>query len=333
MRDDLQHTLTDTNRRGGGKFREVRNSVENRRVDEDAPGGKVSIHWHRRNTMVGRKRFGENWAALVGLVDKSVGRRWDTFYSELCKAYDPTKQVNYHIFQHLFGFPVNIELNCRVKRIGKKDVVCVLEESMPIEVRKWDPATGKVIKIADKTYDDRWVPIWKTWTLYYVDPRDGIIKKNKWPAKRAAEKGRRDRNRLGKDGEHLRRISPTEELHFEDGIWYYYTLARRPKPIITFGVPGLTDEDFESRDPAFKKAHGRWFYREIEVTSQYTPKKPTKSLSSTYDPKIRRYVKSEWYYNSKKVASRNLLKKFGLRGTAEPKEGDGLSRRELAAYS
>lgn len=319
MRDDLQHTLTDTFRLGRyRKFHDVRNSTENKRVDEDAPGGKVSIHHHRRNTMVPRKRFGENWSALVGLVEKNVGRRWDTFYSELCKAYDPRNQVNYHIFQHLFGRPVSLEINCKVKRIGKKNVVCTLS--------RWDKSeyvfnavTGKHERVVNKCLEDRWVPLWEdTSTVFYVDPRDGILKRNKWHD-RAKHRAKIERQkRSTRHDAVLKIINRTAELHLEDGSWFLYELANRPAPVRIFGIPGHSELYFSSLTKEDKAERGVFYMKAGQVVELFPEVKTANYHGSMY-------------YRSRRGASSKLLRKHGLETPYKEPEA-ALSQREINKY-
>ena len=97
------------------------------------------------------KDFNENLSPLRGQIRKALGKRFDKFYSELCKVFDKRSVINQHILLHL-----DQELERKDVFVGK-------------DGRLW----------VHHLYGSD-VPIWKSGVEYFVDPRNGIIRRNKY---------------------------------------------------------------------------------------------------------------------------------------------------------
>jgi hypothetical protein len=53
------------------------------------------------------KNLNENLRPLFQFLEKSVGRRWDDVYSEICANINPNKAIDYHVLQHV-GWHVDL---------------------------------------------------------------------------------------------------------------------------------------------------------------------------------------------------------------------------------
>lgn len=314
MRLDLNKQLTERQRIGHeAKFHDVRGAANNRFFDEDAQGGKVSIHRHRRNSSkVDRKRFSENLNPLRHFLRVNVGRPWNTIFSELNAAFDRRKVVNDHVFVHLFEF---VEVNAKFVN-GK---VCVLNSY--IDGRIYDE-TGKPLPLVNGAYAKRWEPIEDRRTEWYVHPVDGLLKANKHS--RLSKKARKvqQENARKKELESVFRVVDADRhLYFENGVWMVYEMKDRPPPVRRLCRPfTMSSVEWIRADEATQKERGR-FALVAAVVHEIKPE--FASLRFPILPKGR-------YYASRQTAGRKLLKQFGLKGAAVFKdEGRDSSRPEM----
>ena len=144
----------------------------------------------RRRYVVGggRKEFGEFLSPLKGQVRKACGRRYDAFYSDLCRSFDMSTPTNSHLLQHLDQYlipPKKIFL-------GEDGKLWVRAEFMP------PYRLGESRHLRDE---------------FYVDPRDGIIKKVKH---RKAQYKPEPLTRVEVDKDHV--------LQLIDGTWFLLTM-------------------------------------------------------------------------------------------------------------
>lgn len=142
------------------------------------------------------KEFSDFTSPIKGFVRKNVGRKWNEVFSEFCAEYDQRAIINKHLFDHL------------------KQNVCrkVYEVNGELQVRtRWQ------VKPLKDSYEE-----------YYVDPRDGILKRNNdyadWKQHRREynlkAQQERDKNRKVVDRFH--------EYHLMDGIWFLVTFIELP---------------------------------------------------------------------------------------------------------
>jgi hypothetical protein len=206
MRPDFNKLLTERERIGHGmKFHQVRGSKGNASFDEDAKGGKESIHARRRNSVkVNRKSFNENLNPLRNFLRVSVGRPWDKVYSDICKSFDKRKVVNNHILEHLFQY-VEIE---DVKVVDGK-------------VYLHSPWRG--LK-----------PIKESHCEWYVDPRDGILKSGKRPPKVSLRK-LREKQAEKEVAQVFKAIDRDTHLILDGGIWWIYEIKDIPPVVKVWG--------------------------------------------------------------------------------------------------
>lgn len=199
MREDLNKLLCEHERYGSYRsFKDVR-----RKKQFVGNGGEELENLPRRESMKTRydwnwsqKEFGENLNPLYGQVKKAVGRKWDDFYSELRKTFDTRSVINQHILIHLYSY---IDVQTFVDEDG-------------------DVATHSAYRGAVKIKDSG--------TQYYVDPRDGIIKRNKryksWKKTRKEIEAERKRERE----KEFRWIGTAAVMYLEDGVWFTYQVAK-----------------------------------------------------------------------------------------------------------
>jgi hypothetical protein len=158
--------------------------------------GVGSGHRESMTARHGTKSFNENLNPLYGFIRKSLGKKWDKVYSEICEVFDKRSVINQHILIHLFQY---VETNVRVGTDGK---LYVLRE-----------------------YTNEYIPVGETSTEYYVDPRDGILKYNhaRLTQRQEMRAWREERQRRQLDKKRV--LGPMLELERVDGIWYEFQYA------------------------------------------------------------------------------------------------------------
>ena len=193
MRGDMKHKLVETYRTGSGKFRRsgagkkkgkcMNPDVARMRrervdleeyIDED---GEKCVDLVERAVLVqtpkarpvswNRKEFGENLNPLWRYLQKQVGRPWDAVYSEVCENMDRRSAVGAHIFQHLYDFA-----------IPAREVVFVDDKPHRLT---WS-GTPEPIAYSGKVGQ---------FGNFWVDPRDGILKKGTKAQERPWDRKRR----------------------------------------------------------------------------------------------------------------------------------------------
>lgn len=203
MRSDLNKLLCERERtQSGSSYEEHRRNklFDERIIDcvDDEPSGAIS-GGHREGMKFrygrGNKAFSENLRPLYGFIHKAVGRKWDDVYSEICEVFDKRSVINQHILLHLFQY---VELQ-----------IVVIE--------------GK-LHVADYKYSwrgNRDAPLEEAGCEYYVDPRDGILKRNiDQLTRRVRLRREAKRRKIEKELSERREIDKETEYRKEDGIWY-----------------------------------------------------------------------------------------------------------------
>lgn len=294
MRDDLNKQLCERERWGSDmKYRTARRAKKyNPPLDEDGENTRSheSMTFRHENT----KEFNENLKPLYGALRKAVGRPWDKFYSELCQKFNMRSVINQHILQHL-------EQYC------ERDIVV---EDGELYVRAYSMALEP---LRDSHY-----------TEFYVDPRTGIIRKNKWHKGRT-QRAKEDRAKAAKrEAAKFRQLDDKNVLHFVDDVWYHFTLEKIPhgKEVVGVKPPGVeffTDyrnqqkiwdklRDFDKERLGLRKFEGK---RVKDVmTEKVLYHDGTKVCE--YNNRFYRHDLGDMYHASKKTASHKILKKAGL---------------------
>jgi hypothetical protein len=230
MRSDLNKQLCERQRRGSSMSyspwrRDKRHEEQYQvgREDDETFDGVSSGHRESMTKRYGwdRKSFNENLKPLYGFIHKSVGRKWDDVYSEICSVFDKRSVINQHILTHLEQY---VEQQINVGEDGK----LYIADYQYITPRK-------LPRLLEES----------SYTEYYVDPRDGILKRNVVAISRK-ESNKRARVRLeAKKALTQRIVNKTTELHkikfvkvdgivhAEDGVWYEVKFSEQ-KPVRRF---------------------------------------------------------------------------------------------------
>lgn len=143
----------------------------------------------------GTKSFNENLRPLYGFIHSRCGRPWDAIYSEICEVFDKRSVINQHILIHLNQY-------VEIKTISVDD-----------NGNLWYRSEYSSIHSKPELLKNSQVQ-------YYVDPRDGILYRNK-DYKTYGQRNREyNAKRKLEEAKVKRVISDTLELHCFDGIWY-----------------------------------------------------------------------------------------------------------------
>lgn len=289
MRDDFNKLLTERERRGStSRFGEVRHD---KHFAPDEVAGRESMK-KRYDAYGDRKEFNENLNPLIKFLRGQVGRPWDKVYSEITKTFDKRKVINDHILQHLFDY------------VETKDVYV---ENGELWIRsRWKGA----VRVKEHT---------ERRDSYYVDPRDGIMKKFKTETSRQRSRKQAEKAKVEK-AKVFRTLPDGSELRFINGAWYHFEWALVPEQIIGYHCPsGMTQFAFSrlSKEEQAKLglAHTANFVT-CALTGDLIDPDPRKLKAHDYYRYGQfegvRVVVDGKYRVSKKSASHKLLKTAGI---------------------
>jgi hypothetical protein len=340
MRADFNKLMTEHERSGSKlRFRDHRNKKGAVTFDDEQSGGKESMMARRRAGGQRRKSFGENLNPLKGFLHQRVGQHWDKVFSEINEAFDRRKVINDHIFQHLFRDYV--ELNVRMID-GKPHVLNVWRGNSRDRVYgktaegKTDYNNISYVNNEDY-YDKRWVPIKEDSTLYYVHPISKQLLENKNRVSSRSYRKSRDADLEHAKAKIFKLLSNTEELHFESGVWWLYTLSVRPPRVKQLvetyrlsydNYDKIWDDSLTTEEKARAKVTGLdWAWVDSIKTVAHPQKNDRNSGWYRRDKS-----KPKMVYTAKKQADRALLRKHNLDGTAEAKDESIISHREAGKY-
>lgn len=249
------------------------------------------------------RSFNENLSPLRGAIRANLGKRWDTFYSELCKNFDKRSVINQHILQHLFQY---------------------VEREVYIENGEVWVRQGKYSRSGDTKLRD------STSTEYYVDPRDGIMKKNKWYKGDKQREQRQAAEQRKAALEVIRWIDDDNVLHNIDGVWFHFTMEDVPEGKLVYDKPTNTNEfNIKGYGAAVMKS---WEQLDDYQRSKYGSKRFIGGLARdlftgntvyrdrkgahihSYGPKAKDLIHNPpaRYHATKKTASHQTLKKAGV---------------------
>lgn len=281
MREDLNKLLCERQRRGSWRsFKQVRRNKKFAIRDPENTATREGMTW-RHNATSQEKDLNENLRPLEGQVRAAVGRPWDKFYSDLCKVFDKRSVINQHILGHLKDF---IELDVYVTAAG-------------------------VLMQANKYMADS--PL-STSTEFYVDPRDGIIKRNRrFGTYRQSAAKRRAAAAIELAAIH--RVLPNGDvLHKIDDVWFLFTVEDAPVGQYIYDKPPGRDLFKPSR---WSKAQPWERLRDYEKRSvgmqRFVGQRVPDLLTgeSVFSEPGKPPVK---YHASKRTASHKILKQAGL---------------------
>jgi len=164
--------------------------------------GRLGTDWELQPTKQGMKyrwadtkSLNENLAPLRRYLARQVGRPWDKVYSEISANLKATNAVHQHVRDHLNDY---VAIKVSFNKAG---------ESMSVS-RWW------------RSYD------------FYVDPRDGILKRAKNEtdkARKRAKEQRRRRLALEQTKVNRIRLAPGSDLRRLRGIWFALNYTVTPE--------------------------------------------------------------------------------------------------------
>src|SRR5688572_6096349 len=192
MREDMFKVIVERPRKGGGASARFEPRPD---ADTDAPQRESLKARFRGNT----KWLNENLAPLRRWLEGQVDRPWDKVYAELSARIDRRNTVQAHVLQHLEDY-----VAIRVIEIDGELHVARHGEPRPL------------------------IDTWRAWKLY-VDPRTGILRRNRHYDRVMRERREVSRHRWDPVCPHpMRVVSGTLQLHRLDGLWFAVDV--RPLP-------------------------------------------------------------------------------------------------------
>ena len=163
--------LVERPRTGGcGKERIRQNRHETRRICKDIPfeedwdtpdfRGMKRVHTSKPNSYDDKKQLNENLNPLRRFLNSRIGQPWDKVYSEIMSGLNLNNAVQYHVWQHLIKF-------------GEVETKTYMEGNTVMAAGIIGPQS-----MTDLHWREE----------FYVDPRDGTLRKTKNPPRRRREK-------------------------------------------------------------------------------------------------------------------------------------------------
>ena len=211
MRDDMHEVIVERPRWG----HQMRHARRTRRVDpkRTTAHDPESLPFRiglKRNAQLGRntKSLSENLAPLRRYLERQVNRPWDKVWSEISANLKATNTVQQHVRDHVGDFVA-------IKTFVRDGVVWIANQRFRRETL-----------LADSHQ------------LLYVDPRTGILRRNKHFRKYATRR-REEADAEARERAHrMRERGPLLQLHFMKECWWEVTLAPFP-PYRSDHPPGL----------------------------------------------------------------------------------------------
>lgn len=276
MRDDLNKLLCERERSGSGKsfgyYRHKKGFVPN--ADGDNVAMRESISRRNRRWGGDCKAFGEFLSPLKGQVRKYCGKRYDAFYSDLCRNFDMSRPINAHLKQHLDQYLIPMK-DLSVGGDGKVWVRLAYAEDYRLNER----------------------PRWGHGPEFYVDPRDGIIKRVK--NRKAQPKA---------EPVQFVEIDKDNVLRLIDGTWFHFVMKDCAQITITYEKPDGV-ELFKSgwnanRMVAWDRL--RDFEKRQLGVVRYSAQRPIDLFTG-------KFVEKGRYHTEKRTACKKMLRDAGLK--------------------
>jgi hypothetical protein len=207
MRDDMFEVIIERPRLGSrmGHRRRARRMDANVDVKRDPEAMALQVGLARW-TKLGRgtKTLNENLAPLRRFLEKQVNRPWDKVWSEISENLSASSTVQQHVRDHVGDFVAT--------RTFLKDGAAWVSDRY-----------GRPEPLRDSRY------------RLYVDPRTGILRKNKfyesWSKRYRAMKAQAEKHRASR----MRALSDTVQAHrLDDNCWWEVRLAPIPTRLMTF---------------------------------------------------------------------------------------------------
>lgn len=202
--------------------------------------------------------FNDFGTPIRGLVHKNVGRKWDDVFSEFCAQYDRRAAINKHLFHHLLGV------------VERKLVI--IDGELHLRSR-WRCETLK-----------------EAYVEYYVDPRDGILKRNSDFQNRKQVRREREKQLADEKAKTVRVVDKLTELHLINNTWFEVKFVERGGE---------------------RKWHAYQNYYRKRVTGYYVTEYPY-----AYDVLLKKNVDTKRVAISKRTLSKNELRDHGIKKAA-----------------
>jgi hypothetical protein len=191
MREDMFKVIVERPR-WGSRARARNHAID---LGEEASAHESTAQRHRDRF----KNLNENLAPLKRWLEGQVDRPWDKVYSELSARIDRRNTVQAHVLQHL-------------------------EDFVAIRVIEIDGELFIARDGAPQPLVDRW----RAWRLY-VDPRTGILRRNRHYDRFMRERREQNRHRWDAVCPHpMRLVSATLQLHQLGGLWFAVEVRKIP---------------------------------------------------------------------------------------------------------
>lgn len=276
MRNDLNKLLCEHERRGSGKsfgyYRHKKGFVPN--ADGDNVAMRESISRKNRRWGGDCKEFGEFLSPLKGQVRKYFGKRYDAFYSDLCRNFDISRPINAHLMQHLDQYLIPM----RDLYLGG-------------DGRVW------VRRAYADDYRLNEGPRWGHGPEFYVDPRDGIIKRVKY---------RKPRPRV--EPAEFVEIDKDNVLRLIDGTWFHFVMKDCAQIRITYEKPDGVELFKSGWNAKHLVAWDRLrdFEKQLLGITKYSAPRPLDLFTG-------KLVEKGRYHAEKRTASKKMLRDAGLK--------------------
>jgi hypothetical protein len=144
------------------------------------------------------KRLNETLNPLKRYLASNVGRPWNKVYSEISEHLKPTSTVQQHVRDHLEDF---VATKTRMKG-------------------------GKVVVASARFGGER--PLDQYYSLFYVHPRTGLLRKNENRISRSALARQLREAKQAELDARMRVIDAKTQMHLFDGAWWEVKLAKIP---------------------------------------------------------------------------------------------------------
>jgi|RhiMethySRZTD1v2_1073278.scaffolds.fasta_scaffold471101_2 hypothetical protein len=212
-----------------------------------------------------RKWLNEHLGPLRKFLGRRVGRPWDAVHGEICAVIDTRSTVKQHVLSHIGDF--------------------VAVKTKLVE--------GKLYEIG--RYSAVYTPLGEARQQLYVDPRTGLLCRNYERILRRRQLREEARRKQAELEARRRVLSPSEQLHRVDGLWYHVRLGRLPEArrIVRF------ESGRRCEKLVYEK---RWdVLRRADVSSK------------DWTAGLEQYGRRGLYAAAKRQLSRQELRRYGLR--------------------
>jgi hypothetical protein len=194
MRGDMPKVIVERPRRGGGWVRKGRPL----RDDDVTSAADAKVEERKRGKS---KNLNENLAPLKRYLESQINRPWNKVWSEVCANLKPSNTVQQHVRDHI------------------PDFVAIKTSLKDGEVWVHDRFSHKPLK--------------ESFTKLYVDPKSGLLRRNKhftgWGKWKREGRAARAKAREAR----MREVASGKQLHLlDDGGWWEVTLARVPTTVM-----------------------------------------------------------------------------------------------------